>query len=68
MIGMTDCEHVPRSFVIDETGSFLYVAGQGDDKLGAYRIDSSTGALTRVAQYEVGERPSWVECRTPAGE
>ena len=65
MIGHTDCEHVPRSFDVDETGSFVYVAGQGDDKLGVYRIDPETGSLKKVAQYDVGARPSWVTCVVP---
>ena len=62
MIGHTACEHVPRSFTVDETGKFVYVAGQGDDKLGVYQIDTKTGKLKKITQYDVGARPSWVEC------
>lgn len=65
MIGHTKCEHVPRSFDVDETGQFVYVAGQGDDRLGVYRIDPGKGTLTKVTQYEVGTRPSWVTCVIP---
>ena len=54
------CERVPRSFTIDQLGKFLYVAGQGDARLGAYRIES-TGALSKIGQYEVGAGPIWVE-------
>ncbi|MEM9368636.1 MAG: sulfatase-like hydrolase/transferase, partial [Planctomycetota bacterium] len=59
-IGHTPCERVPRSFTIDKLGKFLYVAGQGDGKLGAYQIEES-GSLTKIGQYEVGSRPIWVE-------
>jgi 6-phosphogluconolactonase len=62
MIGHTACEHVPRSFAVDATGKFVYVAGQGDDRLGVYRIDPDSGVLTKVTQYEVGAGPRWVEC------
>jgi 6-phosphogluconolactonase len=65
LIGHTPCEHVPRSFAIDETGSFLYVAGQGDSQLGAYRIDPATGALEKIEQHQTGARPSWVHIMSP---
>ncbi|MGB0583344.1 MAG: lactonase family protein, partial [Limisphaerales bacterium] len=61
MIGHTPCERHPRSFTIDTTGRYLYVAGQVDSRLGAYRIDQKTGQLKKIAQYEVGSRPTWVE-------
>ncbi|MDG2382301.1 MAG: sulfatase-like hydrolase/transferase [Pirellulaceae bacterium] len=60
MTGHYPCERVPRSFTIDKLGKFLYVAGQGDARLGAYRIEKS-GALTKIKQYEVGKGPIWVE-------
>jgi len=60
MIGHFACERVPRSFTIDKLGRFLYVAGQGDGKLGAYRIEKS-GALKKIGQYAVGKSPIWVE-------
>ncbi|MEM0924997.1 MAG: beta-propeller fold lactonase family protein, partial [Planctomycetota bacterium] len=59
-IGDTPCERIPRSFTIDKLGKYLYVAGQGDGKLGVYRIESE-GQLTKVAQYAVGRRPVWIE-------
>lgn len=65
MIGHFPCEHVPRSFALDETGAFAYVAGQGDDRLGAYEIDPETGELTKVSQYETGARPIWVHVMSP---
>ena len=63
-ISHTPCEHVPRSFAVDDSGSFVYVAGQSDDHLGVYRIDDKTGELSKVTSYEVGARPSWVTCVT----
>ena len=39
---------------------YVYVAGQGDGKLGAYRIEKQ-GTLGKIKQYEVGASPSWVE-------
>lgn len=60
MLGHTPCERVPRSFTIDALSRFLYVAGQGDGTVGAYRIETS-GTLTKVAEYAVGARPAWVQ-------
>ena len=60
LISHTPCERVPRSFTIDKLGKFLYVAGQTDNHLGAYRIEPN-GTLKKIAQYEVGKGPIWVE-------
>ena len=54
-------EHFPRSFAINKTGDFIYVAGQKENKLGVYKIDKTTGHLTKVVQYETGNNPIWVE-------
>ena len=54
-------EEIPRSFNIDPTGTYLYAAGQRNGKLAAYRISPQTGKLKRLATYEVGKSPSWVE-------
>lgn len=59
-LGHYPCERVPRSFTLDKLGKFLYVAGQGDDRLGTYRIEES-GHLTKLEQYKVGSAPIWVE-------
>lgn len=59
-IGHFPSERIPRSFTIDKLGKFLYVAGQGDSKLGAYKIEES-GTLTKLKQYTVGKNPIWVE-------
>ncbi|QDU95372.1 lactonase family protein [Lignipirellula cremea] len=67
-VGHYPCEHIPRSFALDDTGRYAYVAGQGDNQLGAYALDSKTGAMTRIAQYPTGKSPSWVLCLTAPGE
>ncbi|QDV50393.1 lactonase family protein [Gimesia fumaroli] len=54
-------EDTPRSFNIDPTGTYLYAAGQRNGKLAAYQISPQTGKLKRLATYEVGKSPSWVE-------
>ena len=51
---------MPRSFTSDTPGKFRYVAGQADNRLGAYRIEPN-GTLKKIAQYEVGKGPIWVE-------
>ena len=51
---------MPRSFTSDTPGKFRYVAGQADNRLGAYRIEPN-GTLKKIAQYEAGKGPTWVE-------
>ena len=58
------CENIPRSFCINQTGDYLYVAGQKAEKLGVYKINKETGYLTKVSQYETGKAPIWVETIT----
>lgn len=60
-IGHYPCEGVPRSFAIDATDRFVFVAGQRDDRLGVFKINTTTGALTKINQYQTGSRPIWVE-------
>jgi 6-phosphogluconolactonase len=50
----------PRSFNCDPSGHYLYCAGEGADRMKAFRIDQSTGALAEFAEYEVGHKPFWV--------
>lgn len=59
-LGQTPTEQTPRSFNIEPSGRFLFAAGQGSGKLAAFRIDQKSGGLTRIATYDVGERPWWV--------
>jgi len=60
-LGQEPTEDTPRSFNIDPSGNYLYAAGQKSGKLAAYRISPKTGKLKRLATYEVGKSPSWVE-------
>ncbi len=60
LVGNTPCERIPRTFTIDKLGKYVYVAGQGDARLGAYRIEKS-GLLKKLKQYQVGKGPIWVE-------
>ena len=55
-------ENMPRSIDIDQTGNFVFAAGQRSNKLAAYRIDYRAGSLERIATYETGRTPIWVEC------
>lgn len=55
--GQTATEKTPRSFEIDPSGNYLFAAGEGSGKVAGYRIDPRTGALTRLATYEVGKMP-----------
>ncbi|PWK61301.1 lactonase family protein [Aminobacter sp. AP02] len=52
----------PRGFNVDPFGRYLLVAGDADNTLVSFRIDSGTGGLQRVAEYSMGEGPNWVEC------
>ena len=61
-IGHFPTEFFPRSFCIDTTGNFVYVAGQRANKLAAYRINQDTGELTRIGTYETGAGPIWTMC------
>jgi len=63
LVRHTPCERIPRSFCIGPEGKYVYVAGQGDAKLGVYQIQSNTGELQRTARIDVGLRPAWVRCR-----
>jgi 6-phosphogluconolactonase len=52
----------PRSFCIDSTGRFVFVACELDHKLEVYRVNQETGTLARIATYETGKTPIWVLC------
>ena len=53
-------EAVPRFFELDPSARFAYSAGQNTGKLAAYAIDANSGALERIATYDVGESPLWI--------
>ncbi|MDD3321811.1 MAG: beta-propeller fold lactonase family protein [Paludibacter sp.] len=52
----------PRAFDIDETGSFLFAAGETSGKLSNYKINKVTGVLDSIGAYTIGSNPSWVRC------
>lgn len=52
----------PRGFAIDPLGRFLIVAADASARLTVYRIDGQSGACTKLADYETGAGPNWVEC------
>ena len=59
------CENGPRSFCVSKSGDFIYVAGQNDALIGAYKVNRETGHLTNVAQYKSGKKPFWIETLVP---
>jgi 6-phosphogluconolactonase len=58
------CENIPRSFCLNKSGDFIYVAGQKANMMGVYKRDKVSGHLTKVTQYETGNNPIWVETRS----
>lgn len=56
-----ETEPIPREFAIDQKGQYLYSAGLKSHKLAAYAIDSNTGRLSRIGNYDTPEGPIWVE-------
>lgn len=62
------CERIPRSFAIGIKGESLFVSGQADHKLGHYQINRETGHLTKLNQYPLPGRPSWVAIMNPDPE
>lgn len=53
-------EHIPRSFCISKSGKYIYVVGQGDAKLGVYKIVATNGNLEKITQYKTSNSPIWV--------
>ncbi len=51
----------PRGFNIDPFGRHLLAAGLQANTLTSYRIDSGTGALTKLAEYPTADGPNWIE-------
>ena len=51
----------PRGFNIDPFGRYLVAAGLQTSSLTSYKINSETGALTKLADYATGEGPNWIE-------
>jgi 6-phosphogluconolactonase len=59
-LGQEPTEKTPRSFDLDPSGKYLLAAGESSGKLAAYRVDGTSGRLTRQETYEVGRMPWWV--------
>jgi 6-phosphogluconolactonase len=51
----------PRSFAIDPTGSYLFAADQGSNKIVVFRIDSQTGHLTPPGEALEAPSPVCIE-------
>jgi 6-phosphogluconolactonase len=58
--GHVPTEPVPSAFCLDPAGHFLFAAGTASGRLASYRIDRQSGALTRLAVEEIGQRPAAV--------
>ena len=54
-------EAMPRSFGIDSSGKYLFIVGMRSHQMSSYRIDPSTGKLTRLKEYAMGKIPNWVQ-------
>jgi 6-phosphogluconolactonase len=59
-VGQASTEAVPSAFGLDPEGRFVFAAGTATGRLASYRINNETGALTPLATYAVGQRPSAV--------
>jgi 6-phosphogluconolactonase len=60
-VGLFEVEGSPRGFAIDPLDRFLICAGQSQNTVGVYAIDSDSGALAPRYRTCVGRNPSWVE-------
>ncbi|MEE2830767.1 MAG: beta-propeller fold lactonase family protein [Candidatus Latescibacterota bacterium] len=49
----------PRSFNIDPTGHFCYCTGEAAGRLRSFRVDQTSGNLTQLDEFDVGESPFW---------
>jgi 6-phosphogluconolactonase len=47
---------------INQSGRFLYAAGQKSGTLICYAIDAKTGALQPLKTYDVGDGTIWAMC------
>tara|TARA_B110000495_G_C23011007_1_gene597978 strand:- start:1171 stop:2100 length:930 start_codon:yes stop_codon:yes gene_type:complete len=58
-IGTYSAVWFPRSMTINQSGRFLYAAGQKSGTLISYAIDAKTGALQTLKTYDVGDGAIW---------
>lgn len=62
---VTDMIDIPRDFSIDPTGQYLFVVNEaGAQNLLVFRIDASTGGLTRTQAFAIGGKPAFVRAIT----
>lgn len=59
-IGQIITEQQPRSFSIDNTGSYLAVAGQKSHAISVYKINKDSGNLEFVTRQIIGINPIWI--------
>ena len=50
----------PRGFAITPDGRHLIAAGQISHRVGVHLIAPGSGALTQVAEHDVGLNPNWI--------
>ncbi|MEO8152027.1 MAG: beta-propeller fold lactonase family protein [Rhizobacter sp.] len=60
-LGHSATQTQPRGFAITASGLYLIAAGQLSHRVGVHAIDVGTGALTLVAEHDVGKSPIGVE-------
>ncbi len=61
LIEFVPTENQPRTFSIDSSGRYLFVAGQRSHRMSSFQIDAGTGKLTKLKEYSVGKNPTWIE-------
>ena len=59
-IGHWHTQLQPRSFAITPNGRHLLAAGQLSRRVGVHLIAPASGALTQVAEHDVGLNPNWI--------
>jgi 6-phosphogluconolactonase len=61
LIETIPAETSPRSFAIDSSGRYLFVAGQRSHRMSSYSIAPDSGKLVKLKEYAVGKNPNWIE-------
>ncbi|AKC59911.1 6-phosphogluconolactonase [Blochmannia endosymbiont of Polyrhachis (Hedomyrma) turneri] len=59
--GSQATESQPRGFAIDDSGTYLTVAGQKSNFCSVYEIDKKIGALKHFFRFPVGIGPTWIK-------
>ena len=53
-------EGQPRSFALDPSGRYAFVAGETSEHLALYAIEAETGRLEFRKRPAVGKKPGWI--------